>query len=122
MRARGMATLMTCAAAAVVGIAFAAHGIVAECEATYRTGFVVLLVGLAGVIDARIRINTARLVEHATTVGRIGHGERQAFAEMGWKAALLCVDQKPAAPGGAEIHDFPAARRTPDMRRDGSAS
>ncbi|MGW1587271.1 hypothetical protein [Streptomyces sp. NPDC002386] len=104
-----------------MGTASAAHGIITECTTSFRTGFVVLLIGLAGMLDARIRINTARLVEHATTVGRISMSERQSFAEMGWKAALLSVDQKPPANGGAEIHEFPAGRRPSEMRRDGSA-
>ncbi|MCX4615753.1 hypothetical protein [Streptomyces mirabilis] len=113
----------------VVGITLAAHGIVTDFPGTYRTGFVLLVIGLAGFRDARLRTLTERLVEdatervveHATNVGRLSLRERQSFAEMGYKAALLSVDQKPPAAGGAEIHEFPAARRDSEMRRNGSA-
>ena len=117
----GRKTLVAYAAGAVVGTAFAVYGIATDSPNTYRAGFLVVLIALAGVLDARIRINTQRLVEHATNVGRLSTRERQAFAEMGWKAALLSVDTKPTATGGAEIHEFPSAARTPKMRKDGSA-
>jgi hypothetical protein len=124
MRARvGRSALTAYLASAVVGIALAVHGTITDHAVTYRAGVVVLLLGLAGIIDARSRINTERLVEHATEVGRLSLRERQSFAEMGFKAALLSVDRKPAPTGGAEIHQFPSDRRAPHgMRRDGSAS
>lgn len=120
MRVRvGKATLAAYATCAVVGTALAVQGTFTDSPRAYRAGFLILLLALAGVIDTRNRINTQRLVEHATDVGRLSLRERQSFAEMGWKAALLSVEE-PTATGGAEIHEFPSAR-PPRMRRDGSA-
>lgn len=116
-RHRTLTAFKACTAA---GLVFAIHGTAAGAATTYRLGMMLLLVGVAGVVEARIRINTSKLIAHQVDVARIGVQERQRFAEMGWKAAILsAVPEQPNAAGG-KVVDMPA-RRTPEMRKDGSA-
>ncbi|MEW1866988.1 hypothetical protein AB0420_02120 [Streptomyces caelestis] len=81
---------------------------------------ILLLAGLAGVVEARVRINTYTLLEHQTDVARLSVQERQRFAEFGWNAAKLSAVPEQSKAAGGTIVDLPA-RRTPEMRKDGSA-
>ncbi|MBC2864427.1 hypothetical protein [Streptomyces mexicanus] len=103
-----------------MGLVLALHGAIAGRTMTYRLGLVILLVGLAGVVETRIRINTHRLIAHQVDIARITAQERQSFAEMGWKACLLSMKSERPNAAGADIVELPA-RRTSEMRRDGSA-
>lgn len=106
-------------AGTVLGTVLAAHGAVTDTAVTYRLGMLVVLLGVAGVLDARIGAKTRRLIEHQISVAKIGAQERQQWAEMGWKAAELSAAPAQSDRGG-KIVDMPT-RRAHEMRRDGSA-
>ncbi|MCX4705698.1 DUF2964 family protein [Streptomyces sp. NBC_01373] len=117
------AALFGFTASAVVGIVLAIHGSITDRAATYRPGLIALVVGAAGVLDARSRLNTQALVAHQARLTNLSMQDRQRYAEMGWKAAQFdasnggTVEQM----GGAQIFDLPSARSSHDVRRNGSA-
>lgn len=117
------AALVGFAAGAVVGIVLAIHGTIMDRATTYRTGLVALLVGAAGVLDVRSRLNTQRLVEHQARLTEVSMQDRQRYAEMGWKAAKLDAMNGEFAENvdGAQILNLPSSRSSHDMRRNGSA-
>lgn len=117
------AALAGFAAGAIVGIVLAIHGTVTDRAATYRPGLVVLLVGVAGVLDARSRLNTQRLVEHQARLTEVSMQDRQRYAEMGWKAAKLDAmnGESTENADGAQILNLPPSRSSHDLRRNGSA-
>jgi hypothetical protein len=107
-------------AGASIGLATALHGTVADSSTSYRLGMILLLVGLAGIVEARVRINTYTLIEHQIDVARLSAQERQRFAEMGWRAAVLNAVPEQSNTAGGKVVDLPT-RRTPEMRKGGSA-
>lgn len=118
------AALVGFAAGAVVGIVLTIHGTVMDRATTYRTGLVALLVGAAGVLDVRSRLNTQRLVEHQARLTEVAMQDRQRYAEMGWKAAKLDAmnnGEFSENVDGAQILNLPSSRSSHDMRRNGSA-
>ncbi|MFI9600380.1 hypothetical protein ACIHCX_10945 [Streptomyces sp. NPDC052043] len=111
---------MAFSVSAIVGIVLAVHGIITDVDEAYEFGWVVLLIGLAGIVDTRFRINAQRVIDHTTNVATLAEQERQSYAEMGWKAARLSATSEPGRTAGAQIVELPT-RHTSEMRRGGSA-
>lgn len=117
------------AAGTVVGIVFAIHGTITNSATSFRTGAVVVIIGLAGLLDARARHRadeaTAAVVAHQASAARLTAQQKQWYAELGWKAAKIdSVNREDALKGnadGAQVFDLPAARASQEIRRDGSA-
>ncbi|MGW2742323.1 hypothetical protein [Streptomyces sp. NPDC001450] len=84
---------------------------------------VTLLASAAVAVLVTSRVNAKEIMAHQARVARLSAQERQAYAEMGWKAARLdaLTEETPAVAGEAEIVNLPHARHTPNMRRNGSA-
>lgn len=109
-------------ACAIVGIALALHGMITDRQLVYRGGMLALLASAAVAILVTSRVNTQEIMAHQARVARLTVRERQAYAEMGWKASRLDALTKETPEGeGAEILDLPGARHPADMRRNGSA-
>ncbi|MEU2739876.1 DUF2964 family protein [Streptomyces sp. NPDC007095] len=124
MREQQQRVIVLAKACAVVGIAFALHGTIADRDATFRVGMITLIVSVAAAFQLTLRINTQALMAHQTHVARLTVQERQAYAEMGYKAARLDAlnEIAPEATGDAQIVNLPFARSSSETRKKGSAS
>lgn len=110
-------------ACAVVGIALAAYGIIADRADAFRTGVLVLLISSAASVQLTQRENLHQVMAHQSHVARLTAQERQQWTEYGWRAAQIDAQTEgtPKTAGGAEVVALPHPRHTPQMRRNGSA-
>lgn len=114
-------------ACAVVGIALAAYGTVTDQVAPFRGGMITLIVAAAVHLHITSRADTHAVLAQQASLARLSTRDRQRYAELGYKAALLdaLTDDAPTRgadqAGAADVIDLPHARRAPQMRRDGSA-
>jgi hypothetical protein len=108
---------------AVVGIVFALHGTVTDRAATYRIGMITMVAAAAASLHLTSRHTAQEIMAQQVHVARLTVQERQAYAEMGYKAARLDAlsNEIPERAGDAEIVSLPHARDAHQMRRDGSA-
>ena len=110
-------------ACAVVGIALAAYGIIADRTDAFRTGVLILLVSTGASVQLTQRENLQQTLAHQARVARLTVQERQQYTEYGWRAAQIdaLTEDTPEIAGGAEVVGLPHPRHTPQMRRNGSA-
>lgn len=109
-------------ACVIVGIAFALHGTFTDRDSTYRLGVIVLVTSAAVSLQLTSRHNAQKVIAHQAEAARLTVAERQAYSQMGYKAALLdALNNEAPTAGDAEIVNLPHARRSHQMRRDGSA-
>lgn len=110
-------------ACAVVGIVCALHGTVTDRAAIYRIGMITMVASAAASLHFTARHNTQKIMAHQAHAARLPVQERQAYAEMGYKAARLDAlsNEIPETAGDAEVFNLPRARHSHSMRRDGSA-
>lgn len=121
MRERSVIVLAK--ACAVVGTASALHGIAAERADTFRAGLLALVLSTAVHLHMNARLNVQAVMAHQTSTTRLAMQERQAYAEMGYKARCFeaLTEDTPEAASDAEVVRLPVARHNPQMRRNGSA-
>ncbi|WP_399142258.1 hypothetical protein Q3A86_32985 [Streptomyces sp. NBUA17] len=110
-------------ACAIVGIALAAFGIIADRTTEFRSGMLILLVSSAAAVQLTQREHLRQAMAHTARVARLTARERQQWAEYGWRAAQIdaLTEDTPETAGGAEVVGLPHPRHTPQMRRNGSA-
>jgi hypothetical protein len=109
-------------ACAVVGIALALHGIIAERSSTFRIGVLTLITATSVHLRAASRLDVRAVMEHQAAMARLTAQDRQRYAAMGYKAARLdALTEDAPETGDAEVVMLPHARLSPQVRRDGSA-
>lgn len=84
---------------------------------------IVMVVSAAVSLHLTSRHSTQQIMAHQAQVSRLSVQERQAYAQMGYKAARLdaLTNDMPETAGDAEVVTLPHARHSHQMRRDGSA-
>lgn len=110
-------------ACAVVGIALAAYGIIADRTDTFRTGVLILLTSSAASLHLTSRVAQQELMAHQARMARLTVQERQQWTEYGWRARQIDAlsEGTPTIGGDADVIGLPHPRSTPQMRRNGSA-
>lgn len=110
-------------ACAVVGIALATYGIIADRTDAFRTGMLILLVSSVASVQLTQRESLQQAMAHQSRTARLTVQERQQWTEYGWRAAQIdaLTEDAPEIAGGAEVVGLPRPRHTPQMRRNGSA-
>lgn len=92
---------------ATVGVATAAQGATTADTMIYRSGLVLLIIGGTALIWCGAQRNARRVMEHQERMLALTARERQDYAEMGWRAAVLEMESTGSVSHEAHVVNFP---------------